>query len=112
MGAVAINMSGTIGIYKHGVPTIGNGKGPEQLKGPNPNVGKQNRKLVSAEEILYGAQFRSNDCQVGISKRSRTNNGKVNIGFGVDKKLIPDVGRLGELVSAEFADIVEQTVGS
>jgi diacylglycerol O-acyltransferase len=39
-------------------------------------------------------------------------NGKVNIGFGVDKKLIPDVGRLGELVSAEFADIVEQTVGS
>ena len=48
-------------------------------------------------------------CLVGLETRY---NGKVNIGFGVDKKLIPDVGRLGELVTAEFADIVEQTVGS
>ncbi|NQU38014.1 MAG: DUF1298 domain-containing protein [Actinobacteria bacterium] len=37
-------------------------------------------------------------------------NGKVSIGFGADKALIPNVGRLGELVSEEFADIVAQTI--
>lgn len=37
-------------------------------------------------------------------------NGKVSIGFGADKALIPDVGRLGELVSEEFADMVAQTI--
>jgi diacylglycerol O-acyltransferase len=39
-------------------------------------------------------------------------NGKVSIGFGADKALVPDIGRLGELVSEEFADMVAQTIGS
>jgi len=39
-------------------------------------------------------------------------NGKVSIGFGADKALIPDVRRLGELVSEDFADMVAQTIGS
>ncbi len=39
-------------------------------------------------------------------------NGKVTIGFGADRELVPDVGRLGELLVTEFDSIVDETIGS